>query len=197
MYSRSSCPYGPEVYLLSYSNLPSMEKYAHTAKNEGTYLDLRPRASRTSDNGGVVQGVADNEAALAHKCREHDAVCGIAHAKSEHGLLSNKVSHSRLQLQVHRCGAYTPPIESILSCLCQIPAVEHFTEALALPMIASTVCLLILGPTLLFGDKEIPNYLHQGASCTWPSHKNSWPPARAVCSTRPTPRNPGNCMNPG
>ena len=56
---------------------------------------------RACDDGGVVEGVADEEAALAHQRGQDDAVGGKPHAKGEGRLLAHKVCHLPLQLQVH------------------------------------------------------------------------------------------------
>ena len=68
-----------------------------------SHLDFGAGAADAGHDGGVVQGVADHQAALADERGHYHAVCGKAHAKGDSVLLPQEVSHHLFQLDMWQC----------------------------------------------------------------------------------------------
>lgn len=77
------------------------------------YLDLCARATHPTDNGCMVQGVAEHQAALPHKGRDYHRVGCKTHAKREDILAPHKLSNFLVKRKVVFCRACT----SLETCL--------------------------------------------------------------------------------
>lgn len=64
------------------------------------YLDFGTRASAAGDDGGVVELIREDEAALAHQRRDASGVGRKSHTQTDRILLAHKGSDCLLQLNV-------------------------------------------------------------------------------------------------
>lgn len=77
-------------------------------KQGARYLDFRPGAPDTADNGCMVEGVAEHEAALAHQGRDDHRIGCKAHAKGDCILTPDKLGYFPIKLKMLVCGTYRP-----------------------------------------------------------------------------------------